>query len=181
MARLSSHVATRRPDLEHLFMADLHGAGFRAPGLADVPDAGAGDRHHPCLARFAGYAAIAAARWRVSRSGSAPGGPWRITWLPGIPRTWNHPSSGLATWKLRTSLFASVRPTRICHTPGTVEVRRRTFWCCGGPHTSLCRRAARQTRRMPSPRVCCPCCGAQPFAWRTPFVYNGYERQSRTV
>jgi hypothetical protein len=34
-------------------MADLHGASFRAPGLADVPDAGAGDRHHPCLARFA--------------------------------------------------------------------------------------------------------------------------------
>src|SRR5919109_5272636 len=53
MARLSSHVATRRTDLAHLFMADLHGARFRAPGLADVPDAGAGDRHHPCLARFA--------------------------------------------------------------------------------------------------------------------------------
>ena len=31
-----------------------------------------------------------------------------------------------------TSLFASVRPTRICHPPGTLEVRRRTFWCCGG-------------------------------------------------
>jgi hypothetical protein len=53
MARLSSQVATRRTDLEHLFMADLHGARFRAPGLADVPDAGAGDRHHPCLARCA--------------------------------------------------------------------------------------------------------------------------------
>ena len=53
MARLSSQVATRRTDLEHLFMADLHGARFRAPGLADVPDAGAGDRHHPCLTRCA--------------------------------------------------------------------------------------------------------------------------------
>jgi hypothetical protein len=51
--RLSSQVAARRADLEHLFMADLHGTRFRAPGLADVPDAGAGDRHHPCLARFA--------------------------------------------------------------------------------------------------------------------------------
>ena len=34
-------------------MADLHGARFRAPGLAHVPDAGAGDRHQSCIARFA--------------------------------------------------------------------------------------------------------------------------------
>ena len=30
--------------------------------------------------------AIAAARWRVWRWGSMPGSPWRIPWLPGIPR-----------------------------------------------------------------------------------------------
>src|SRR5262249_4871513 len=53
MTRLSSHVATRRAYLEDLLMADLHGARLRTPGLADVPDAGAGDRHHPCRARFA--------------------------------------------------------------------------------------------------------------------------------
>src|SRR5262245_64335949 len=53
MARLSSQVAARRAHVEPPFVADLHGARFRAPGLADVPDAGAGDRHHPCLARFA--------------------------------------------------------------------------------------------------------------------------------
>jgi hypothetical protein len=34
-------------------VADLHGAGFRTSGLANVPDAGAGDRHHPRIARFA--------------------------------------------------------------------------------------------------------------------------------
>ena len=34
-------------------MADLHGAGFRASGLAHVPDAGARDRHDPRSARFA--------------------------------------------------------------------------------------------------------------------------------
>jgi len=56
----------------------------------------------------------------VSRSGSAPGGPWRMTWLPDIPRTCNHQSSGLATRKLRESLSASVRPTRTCHPPGSV-------------------------------------------------------------
>ena len=39
--------------LNTCLMADLHGARFRAPGLADVPDAGAGDRHHPRIARFA--------------------------------------------------------------------------------------------------------------------------------
>ena len=53
MARLSSHVATRRTDLAHLCMADLHGAGVRTPGLADVPDAGAGDCHHPRSTSFA--------------------------------------------------------------------------------------------------------------------------------
>src|SRR5437764_15205305 len=34
-------------------MADVHGAGFRAPGLADVPDACTGDRDDPCSAGFA--------------------------------------------------------------------------------------------------------------------------------
>jgi hypothetical protein len=34
-------------------VADLHGAGFRAPGLADVPDAGARDRDDPGITRFA--------------------------------------------------------------------------------------------------------------------------------
>ena len=53
VARLPGHVATRRADLEHPFVADLHGAGLRAPRLADVPDAGAGDRHYPRSARFA--------------------------------------------------------------------------------------------------------------------------------
>src|SRR5262245_50258264 len=53
VARLSSQVATRRAHFEYLLMADLHGARFRAPGLADVPDASAGDRHHPCIPRFA--------------------------------------------------------------------------------------------------------------------------------
>ena len=51
--RLSSQVAARRADLEYLLMADLHGARFRAPGRADVPDAGARDRHDPCIPRFA--------------------------------------------------------------------------------------------------------------------------------
>jgi hypothetical protein len=55
MARLSSQVAARRADLEHLFMADLHGARFRAPGLAHIPDAGARDRHDP---RSAGFAVV---------------------------------------------------------------------------------------------------------------------------
>jgi len=50
---LPGEVARGWPDLEHACVADLHGAGLRAPGLADVPDAGAGDRHHPCRARFA--------------------------------------------------------------------------------------------------------------------------------
>ena len=53
MTRLPSEVARGRTDLEHLFMADLHGAGFRASGFADVPDAGARDRHDPRSARFA--------------------------------------------------------------------------------------------------------------------------------
>ena len=53
MARLSRQVAARRAHFEHLLVADLHGAGFRAPGLAHVPDACTGDCHHPCRARFA--------------------------------------------------------------------------------------------------------------------------------
>src|SRR2546427_12411230 len=77
------------------------------------------------------YAAIAAARWRVWRSGSAPGGPWRMTWLPGIPRIWSHQSCGRATRKLSASLSASVRPTRTCHPPGSVYVIMRTLGSCG--------------------------------------------------
>ena len=53
MARLPGRVATRRAHLKHPFVADLHGAGVRVPGLAHVPDACPGDRHHPCIARFA--------------------------------------------------------------------------------------------------------------------------------
>ena len=34
-------------------MADLHGAGLRTLGFANVPNAGAGDRDHPHMARFA--------------------------------------------------------------------------------------------------------------------------------
>jgi hypothetical protein len=45
--------------------------------------------------------AIAAACWRVSRSGSVPAGPWRRMALPGIPPSWHHPSSGWATWQRR--------------------------------------------------------------------------------
>jgi hypothetical protein len=86
MARLSSQVAARRADLEHLCMADLHGARFRARGLLTsrtrVPETAT----TPASRALLWYAAIAAARWRVSRSGSALGGPWRMTWLPGIPR-----------------------------------------------------------------------------------------------
>jgi hypothetical protein len=41
--------------------------------------------------------------------------PWRMTWLPGIPRTWNHQSSGRATRKVSSSLSMSVRPTNTCH------------------------------------------------------------------
>ena len=55
MARLSSQVATRRAHFEYLLMTDLHGAGFRASGLAHVPDAGARDRHDP---RSAGFAVV---------------------------------------------------------------------------------------------------------------------------
>ena len=51
LARLTGQVATRRAHLEYLRVADLHGAGFRTPRLADVPSACAGDRADPCLAR----------------------------------------------------------------------------------------------------------------------------------
>jgi hypothetical protein len=51
--RLPGEVARGWPDLEHAFVAYMHGAGFRPPRLADVPDVGAGDRHHPCVTRFA--------------------------------------------------------------------------------------------------------------------------------
>src|SRR6266436_88317 len=53
VARISGHIARGRTDLEHAFVADLHGAGFRTSGFADVPDACARDRHHPRVARFA--------------------------------------------------------------------------------------------------------------------------------
>ena len=53
MARLPGRVATRRAHLKHPFVADLHGAGLRAPGLADVPDAGARDRDDSCITRGA--------------------------------------------------------------------------------------------------------------------------------
>jgi hypothetical protein len=53
VARLPGQVARGRADLEHPFVADLHGAGFRASGLADVPGACAGDCHHPRGARLA--------------------------------------------------------------------------------------------------------------------------------
>src|SRR5712671_1041742 len=53
VARLPSQVATCRAHLEHLFIADVHGAGFCATRLADVPDARAGDGHDARIARFA--------------------------------------------------------------------------------------------------------------------------------
>src|SRR5438445_10325195 len=53
VARLPGRVATRRAHLKHPFVADLHGAGFRTPGFAHVPDAGAGDCHHPRSTSFA--------------------------------------------------------------------------------------------------------------------------------
>ena len=52
-ARLPGQVATRRAHVAYLLVADLHGAGCRAPRLVDVPDACAGDRHHPRSAGFA--------------------------------------------------------------------------------------------------------------------------------
>jgi len=55
MARFPGQVATRRAHFEYLLMTDLHGAGFRASGLAHVPDAGARDRHDP---RSAGFAVV---------------------------------------------------------------------------------------------------------------------------
>jgi hypothetical protein len=55
VARLPGQVATCRADFEHLLVPDLHGAGFRATRLADVPDGCAGDRHDP---RGAGFAVI---------------------------------------------------------------------------------------------------------------------------
>ena len=50
---LEGQVTRGRTDLEHLFMADVHSAGFRAPGLAHVPDARARNRDDPCVAGFA--------------------------------------------------------------------------------------------------------------------------------
>jgi hypothetical protein len=53
VARLPGQVARGRTDFTYLLMADLHGARLRAPGLADVPNARAGDRLYPRIARFA--------------------------------------------------------------------------------------------------------------------------------
>src|SRR5205823_6124415 len=53
MARIPGQVATCRAHLEHPFVPVLHGAGFRATRLADVPDARAGDGHDARIARFA--------------------------------------------------------------------------------------------------------------------------------
>jgi len=53
VAWLPGQVARGWPDLEHACVVDLHGAGFRTSGLADIPDAGAGDRHHSFVTRFA--------------------------------------------------------------------------------------------------------------------------------
>jgi len=53
VARLPGQVATCRADFAHLLVPDLHGAGFRATRLADVPDARAGDGHDARIARFA--------------------------------------------------------------------------------------------------------------------------------
>ena len=53
MARLPGQVATCRADFAHLLVPDLHGAGFRATRLADVPNARAGDWHDARIARFA--------------------------------------------------------------------------------------------------------------------------------
>jgi len=53
IGRLSSHVAARRADLEYPLMADQHGAGFRAPRLADVPGARTRDCDDPSSAGFA--------------------------------------------------------------------------------------------------------------------------------
>ncbi|SRR6266446_6758054 len=53
VARLPGQVARGRAHLEHPFVADLHGAGLRAPRLAHVPGARARDRHNPRIARFA--------------------------------------------------------------------------------------------------------------------------------
>ena len=54
MARLPDQVATRRAHFAHVLVADLHGAGVRAPGLADVPDACARDCDAPHVAGCAG-------------------------------------------------------------------------------------------------------------------------------
>jgi hypothetical protein len=94
VARLPGQVVTRRAHAEHLLVADLHGAGFRAPGLADVPDADAGDRNDP---RSAGFAVIRRDRrgavegltmrvgvcWAMEDDG-APGHPAYV----GLPRLW---------------------------------------------------------------------------------------------
>jgi hypothetical protein len=85
VARFPGQVAARRADLAHLLVADLYGAGRCVPGLADVPYAGAGDRHQSCLARFAvvrrdrrsaleGLAVGIGACWALTEDG-APGPP----------------------------------------------------------------------------------------------------------
>jgi SAM-dependent methyltransferase len=53
VGRCADPVTTRRAHLEHPFVADVHGAGFRAARLAHVPDARAGDGHDARVACFA--------------------------------------------------------------------------------------------------------------------------------
>ena len=64
-------------------------------------------------------AAIAAAAFTVSLSGSSPAGTCSTTWLPGRPRTWNHQSFALAILIDRRSLSRSVRPARTTQPPGS--------------------------------------------------------------
>ena len=53
MARLPGQVATCRAHFAYLLVADLHGAGWRTPGLGHVPGARAGDHHHSGVTGFA--------------------------------------------------------------------------------------------------------------------------------
>ena len=50
VARIAGHVVTRRADLAHLLVADLHDAGLRPPRRAGVPGACARDCDDLCMA-----------------------------------------------------------------------------------------------------------------------------------
>jgi len=129
VARISGHVARGRTDLEHAFVADLHGAGFRTSGFADVPDACARDRHYP---RSAGFAVVRGDR-RSALEGLAirVGAGWALednvaAWHPAhVKPPILRPGDPEAQ-----DFVVRVRPTRTCHPPGSVYVSRRTFWCC---------------------------------------------------